>query len=238
MSQMNPVFMEPQTTPVFESPQTARRLSGEPGMNVQGTIQQQPGLGNAQINRQIMQGLESQGPFRPVSGWQAAVRLPERAAQIRQLVDNLRLVRPPVEPPKCVEVAIQFERKAFAQSENKESYIREFNEKVTRIRDQRAQQMNINSNTNTLRDSNPVGILAAAANKLHQQDQSNPDSSKSNEPSVSQVKPGSVPQSSIATAMASVRLQHGGASSKPASRGGSLRPRRNSQLWEWLPMRL
>lgn len=112
-------------------------------MNMQGGMQQQMAMGNAQIHRQIIQNLQSQGPF---SGWQASVPIPERAAQIRQLVDSLRLVRPPVEPPKAAEVAIQFERKAFAQSASKEDYIRECNDKLARIRDQRAQQMNVNGN--------------------------------------------------------------------------------------------
>jgi hypothetical protein len=133
MGQMNPAFMNQQMA----------NMRAQPGMNMQGGMQQQMAMGNAQIHRQIIQNLQSQGPF---SGWQAAVPINERAAQIRQLVDSLRLVRPPVEPPKAAEVAIQFERKAFAQSASKEDYIRECNDKLARIRDQRAQQMNVNGN--------------------------------------------------------------------------------------------
>ncbi|ETN45795.1 uncharacterized protein HMPREF1541_09628 [Cyphellophora europaea CBS 101466] len=137
MNQMNPAFM---------NPQMANAMRGQQGMGVQGGMQAQMGMGNAQIHRQIFQNLQSQGPF---SGWQATVPMPERANQIRQLVDSLRLVRPPVEPPRAADVAIQFERKAFAQSATKEDYIRECHEKLTRIRDQRVQQMNVNNSVGT-----------------------------------------------------------------------------------------
>jgi hypothetical protein len=131
MGQMNPAFMNQQMGNV---------MRGQPGMPMQAGAPgpaQQMGMGNAQLHRQIFQALQSQGSF---SGWQAAVPLQERAAQIRQLVDSLRLVRPPVDPNRAVDVAIQFERKSFAQSANKEDYIRECNEKLARIRDERARQ--------------------------------------------------------------------------------------------------
>jgi hypothetical protein len=131
MGQMNPAFLNQQMGNV---------MRGQPGMAMQAGAAgpaQQMGMGNAQLHRQIFQALQSQGNF---SGWQAAVPLQERAAQIRQLVDSLRLVRPPVDPNRAVDVAIQFERKSFAQSANKEDYIRECNEKLARIRDERARQ--------------------------------------------------------------------------------------------------
>lgn len=131
MQQMNPAFM---------NPQMANQMRQQPNMPMQGGMQAQVNSNNAQIQRQIFQSLQSQGQY--TTGWQASVTVPERGAQIRQLVDSLRLVRPPVEPPRATEVAIQFERKAFAQSTSKEQYLQECNDKLARIRDQRAQQMN------------------------------------------------------------------------------------------------
>ena len=116
---------------------------GQPGMQMQPGMGQQVGIGHPQIQRHIFSSLQSQGPF---SGWQANVSIQERAGQVRQLVDSLRLVRPPVELPRAVEVALQFERKCFSQSTSKEDYFRECSDKLGRIRDQRAQQVTQTAN--------------------------------------------------------------------------------------------
>ena len=100
----------------------------------------QSGMQMNSNNAQIQRALSQQGVY--TTGWQAAVTVPERGAQIRLFTDSLRLVRPPVDPPRATEVAIQFERKAFAQSTSKEQYLQECNSKLARLRDQRAQQMN------------------------------------------------------------------------------------------------
>ncbi|KPI36844.1 uncharacterized protein AB675_11802 [Cyphellophora attinorum] len=131
MQQMNPQMM---------NPQIANAMRPQPAMPMQGRMQAQVNSHNAEIQRQVIQALQSQGTFS--GGWQATVPLVERAGQVRLLVDSLRLVRPPVEPARATEVAIQFERKAFSQSTNKEQYLQECNNKLTKIRDQRAQQMN------------------------------------------------------------------------------------------------
>lgn len=99
----------------------------------------QMSLNHPSVQQYIFDMLNSQGPF---SGWQANVHIRERAGQIKLLVDSLRLVRPPVELPRAIEVALQFERKCFTQSASREDYVRECSEKLGRIRDQRAQQMN------------------------------------------------------------------------------------------------
>ena len=115
----------------------------QPGVQMQPGMGQQMTIGHPQIQRHIFSSLQSQGPF---SGWQANVSIQERAGQVRQLVDSLRLVRPPVELPRAVEVALQFERKCFSQSTSKEDYFRECSEKLGRIRDQRAQQLTQTAN--------------------------------------------------------------------------------------------
>ena len=98
--------------------------------------------GQQQMQRHIFTALQNQGPF---SDWQAQVQLPERAQQIKLLIDSLRLVHPPVELPRAIEVAISFEAKSFSQSASKEEYSRECKEKLQRIRDQRALAVNQNA---------------------------------------------------------------------------------------------
>ena len=129
-----------------QSFQMNNRMAGQmtqPGVQMQAGMGQQISIGHPQIQRHIFSSLQSQGTF---SGWQANVSIQERAGQVRQLVDSLRLVRPPVELPRAVEVALQFERKCFSQSTSKEDYFRECGEKLGRIRDQRAQQLNQTAN--------------------------------------------------------------------------------------------
>jgi hypothetical protein len=127
----------------------AAQIPGMPGqMNPQmagqmrGIPQQMAGqmsLSHPSVQQHIFDQLNSQGPW---AGWQANVHIRERAGQIKLLVDSLRLVRPPVDLPRAIEVALQFERKCFSQSASREDYVRECSEKLGRIRDQRAQQMN------------------------------------------------------------------------------------------------
>jgi KIX domain len=127
--QMNPAFnMNPQMSVQM----------GDQQIPMQG-VPQQNNMGHPQIQRHIFTTLQNQGPF---SGWQATVNVNERAAQVKLLVDSLRLVRPPVEPPRALDVALQFERKCFSQSTSRDEYYRECSEKLGKIRDQRAQQMN------------------------------------------------------------------------------------------------
>lgn len=129
--------MPMQINPAFNmTPQMGGHMGGQP-MPMQGMGQQN--AGHPQIQKHIFTTLQSQGPF---SGWQATVNPNERAAQVKLLVDSLRLVRPPVELPRALEVALQFERKCFSQSGSKDEYWRECSEKLGKIRDQRAQQMN------------------------------------------------------------------------------------------------
>ncbi len=99
----------------------------------------QMSLNHPSVQQYIFDQLNSQGPF---AGWQANVHIRERAGQIKLLVDSLRLVRPPVELTRAIEVALQFERKCFTQASSREDYVRECSEKLGRIRDQRVQQMN------------------------------------------------------------------------------------------------
>jgi len=119
------------------------QMAGQMGGQMGGMMPHQMGGGqmnngpNPQVQHHILQALQAQGPF---TGWQASVNIRERAGQIKLLVDSLRLVRPPVDPPRAIEVALQFERKCFTQSASKEDYIRECSEKLGRIRDQRAHQ--------------------------------------------------------------------------------------------------
>ena len=131
--QMNPNFSM--------NPQQMNQMGGQQ-MPMQG-MQQHTNVGHPSIQKHIFNTLQSQGPF---SGWQATVNVNERAAQIKLIVDSLRLVRPPVELVRALEVAIQFERKCFGQSSSKEEYIQECNDKLGKIRDQRAQQMSQGAN--------------------------------------------------------------------------------------------
>ncbi|KEF58652.1 uncharacterized protein A1O9_06578 [Exophiala aquamarina CBS 119918] len=116
------------------NPQMAGQMRGIPQQ-----VAGQMSLSHPSVQQHIFDQLNSQGPW---AGWQANVHIRERAGQIKLLVDSLRLVRPPVDLPRAIEVALQFERKCFSQSASREDYVRECSEKLGRIRDQRAQQMN------------------------------------------------------------------------------------------------
>ena len=83
------------------------------------------------IQKHIFTALQSQGPF---GGWQANISVNQRATQVKLLVDNLVLIRPPVTLPRAVEVSLQFERKCFSQSSNMDAYRRECDEKLGKIR--------------------------------------------------------------------------------------------------------
>ncbi|KIX06297.1 uncharacterized protein Z518_04272 [Rhinocladiella mackenziei CBS 650.93] len=119
--------------------QMPTQMGGQMARGMSQQLAGQSNLSTPSVQQHIFEMLNAQGPF---TGWQANVHVRERAAQIKLLVDSLRLVRPPVDLPRAIEVALQFERKCFTQSTSREDYIRECSEKLGRIRDQRAQQMN------------------------------------------------------------------------------------------------
>ena len=158
--QMNPAFSV--------NPQQMGQMGGQQ-MPMQG-MPQQANVGHPQIQKYIFTTLQGQGPF---SGWQATVNVNERAAQVKLLVDSLRLVRPPVELPRALEVALQFERKCFSQSTGKEEYFRECSEKLGKIRDQRAQQMSQAVNNmqgmQGMQMSNPNTQMQISQNMMGQQ---------------------------------------------------------------------
>ncbi|RMD44785.1 hypothetical protein DV735_g341, partial [Chaetothyriales sp. CBS 134920] len=101
--------------------QMARQQQQQPMTMAQGIAQAAQSGQPGQAQRYILMNLQNQGPF--AGGWQAAVPIPERMNQVKLLVDSLKLVRPPVDPAKAIDVAIQFERKAFQQSATKEAYL-------------------------------------------------------------------------------------------------------------------
>ena len=105
------------------------------------------------IHRQIFQALQSQGPF---SGWQAQVGPEERALKVKQLVDSLRLIKPPVEMSNTIQVALSFEQKTFTQSSSNESYLAQCQEKLGRIRDTRSQQVANLANAQNNQGQNPA----------------------------------------------------------------------------------
>ena len=126
---MNPAFaIKPQTG----------QMGGYQALSILGT-RQQIDVGHQQIQKHIFATLQNQGLC---NGWQANVKVNERAAHVKLLVDLLRLLHPSVELPRALEVALRFERKCFSQSSSKEDYDREYREKLGKIRDQRAQQVN------------------------------------------------------------------------------------------------
>ncbi len=96
-------------------------------------------LNHPSVQQYVFDQLNSQGPF---AGWQANVHIRERARQFKLLTDALCLGRPPVGLVRAIEVALQFERTYFTQASSREDYVRESNEEVGRIRDQRVQRMN------------------------------------------------------------------------------------------------
>ena len=74
------------------------------------------------IEMQIFAGLESQ---EPLAGWQTVVKAIERTSHVKALVDSYRLVRPSVELPENLEIALQFERQCLSGTLNKREYLRE-----------------------------------------------------------------------------------------------------------------
>jgi hypothetical protein len=149
MNQMNGMGQMNQSNPMAQMNQMGQmgQMSQMNQMNQMNQMQQNPNMAamNGQnfsansLMKQIAGALQSQGPMQ---GWQGEVPITERVQQVRLLVDSLRLVRPPVDVGRAVEVALTFETKAFRQSSTKETYLKECQEKLTRIRDQRAQQAN------------------------------------------------------------------------------------------------
>ncbi|RMZ88224.1 hypothetical protein DV736_g4544, partial [Chaetothyriales sp. CBS 134916] len=69
-----------------------------------------------QLQRHILMSLQNQGPF--TAGWQAAVAPPERMNQVKMIVDSLKLVRPPVDQARAVEVAIHQHGQQSLQTPN------------------------------------------------------------------------------------------------------------------------
>jgi hypothetical protein len=90
--------------------QMGGQAGGQMGRAMPQQMAGQMSLSHPSVQQHILEMLNSQGPF---SGWQASINIRERAGQIKLLVDSLRLVRPPVELPRAIEVALTFERKCF-----------------------------------------------------------------------------------------------------------------------------
>lgn len=64
------------------------------------------------VERHIFDQLNFQGPL---AGWLASIPIRERAGYIALIAKSLHLHRPPVNLPRAVEVALQFERKSLSQ---------------------------------------------------------------------------------------------------------------------------
>jgi hypothetical protein len=79
-----------------------------------------PELTSQQIQRVILQSLtshtqslQSQGKF---IGWHQTVTLEQRAAQVKFLIDSLRLIQPVVAYHQAINVALTFERRRPSSS--------------------------------------------------------------------------------------------------------------------------
>ena len=98
---------------------------------------QQMEVEHPQIQQHFIACIQSLGL---IGGWQEKVTIPERARQVRQLIDSLVLLRPFVQIVRAIEVALLFERGVFSQSISKEDYLQECAKKLARIRDQATSQ--------------------------------------------------------------------------------------------------
>ncbi|KAL9111889.1 MAG: hypothetical protein Q9227_003739 [Pyrenula ochraceoflavens] len=89
------------------------------------------------LDQHIISNLQKQ---EPLSGWQASVSAHERLILIRQLIDSLRLIRPPVSVNNAIQVAISFEHRALVESADKTAYKQECATKLAKIRETREKQ--------------------------------------------------------------------------------------------------
>ena len=67
------------------------------------------------------------------SGWWATVRVEQRATKVRRLIDFLLLVKPIIELPRAVGIALSFEQKAFIQSISQKAYALTVKQKLVHI---------------------------------------------------------------------------------------------------------
>ena len=127
---------------------------GAMGAGVPNSMQQQmranSNLSSQHIQRHISQSLlahsqslQQHGKF---TGWHNSVPIEQRAAQVKLLIDSLRLIQPVVAYEQAIKVALTFEQKAFSQEPTKEKYFATIKEKLSRIQDTRASQVQNQSN--------------------------------------------------------------------------------------------
>jgi hypothetical protein len=109
-----------------------------------------PNLTPQQIQRIIVQNLtqhtqslQAQGKF---VGWHSTMQIEQRAGQVKLLIDSLRLIQPVVAYDQAINVALTFEQKAFSQEPSRERYLATIKEKLSRIQDTRASQVQSQSN--------------------------------------------------------------------------------------------
>jgi hypothetical protein len=127
---------------------------GAMGAGVPNPMQQQmratPNPSSQQIQRHILnrlaahtQSLQQHGKF---TKWHSTVPIEQRAAQVKLLIDSLRLIQPVVAYEQAINVALTFEQKAFSQETTQEKYFTTIKDKLSRIQDTRASQVQSQSN--------------------------------------------------------------------------------------------
>ena len=123
---------------------------------------------NSNMQRHIISSLQQQGPY---SGWQATITVEQRAIQVRLLIDSLRLIKPIIELPRAVQVALSFEQKAFLQSQSLDAYVSMCKEKLGQIHDTRQQQQQNNANAQNPPNQNNAMQQMQQAQQMQQMQQ-------------------------------------------------------------------
>jgi hypothetical protein len=123
---------------------------------------------NNNMQRHIITSLQGQGPF---SGWQATITVEQRAIQVKLLIDSLRLIKPVIELPRAVQVALSFEQKAFVQSSSLDAYVGMCKEKLGQIHDTRQQQQQNSANAQNAPNQNNAMQQMQQAQQVQQMQQ-------------------------------------------------------------------
>ena len=111
--------------------------------NMNQSVPQQKGPNFLAIIYQTLTTSQSQDG--PLQGWRQQVAIQDRAAQIKILFDNLRLLGTQVDTKRSLDIALAFERRQFSSTASMEAYKKSIHDKLASIRDQRQQQVNGNN---------------------------------------------------------------------------------------------
>ncbi|KAK2737271.1 hypothetical protein FQN55_001197 [Onygenales sp. PD_40] len=113
----------------------------------------------------ILTGLQNQRQASPLTGWQAAVPLQERALKILQMISQLRLIQQHYNVNQAVQVALRFEDRTLRQAADRAQYEKECHDKFSELRDSRQQRADSIMQAGLMSHSGaPAGIPAPSQN--------------------------------------------------------------------------